>query len=202
MVGIPRLALLAVVGVLPFAGALLADDAPGDGPNHAVAIAGDPIPEHELQRRAGDHVGADARALATRDAVRTRWLKLAEENLDPGALAQAVTDTEAFDFLFTTFIERRRSVTTCAPRWRHPDVCGDAPSPTWWMGAAEIRREGDDWHATGDLDWSAAARKLEQLDPEIAKHVRFDDAGAHASTREQIVTTARAAYLTHTAPRP
>ena len=38
MVGIPRLALVAIVGALPFAGALLADEARGDGPDPAEHV--------------------------------------------------------------------------------------------------------------------------------------------------------------------
>jgi len=196
MVGIPRLALVAVVGALPFAGALLAKDAPGEPPRAAVAIAGTPIPDAELQRRAGRYVGADARALATRAAVRAR-IQADARTIDPAALEQATADTQAFDNVFSRLTERTRSRTTCSARWRHADVCGDEdPAATWWMGAVDIHRTGDRWHATGTgVDWAKSRTQLRAISPFVADRVTFDARGAHARTREHIVTVARAAYL-------
>jgi hypothetical protein len=196
MVGIPRLALVAVAGALPFAGALLAKDAPGEPPRPAgLVIDGDRVPEQELQRRAGRYVGADARALATRDAVRVR-IERAAEHIDPAALEQAKRDTQAFDNVFSRVTEITRSRTTCAGGWHHDDVCGDYPAATWWMGATDIRRFRDRWTVTGkDVDWAKTKRKLRRIAPFVADRVDISNHGARARTREHAVTVARAAFL-------
>lgn len=196
MVGIPRLALVAVAGALPFAGAMLAKDAPGEPPRApGVVVDGHQVPASELQRRAGRYVGSDARSLATRDAVRAR-IREAAEHIDPDALEQAKSDTQAFDNVFSRVTDVTRSHTACSGGWHHDDVCGDYPAATWWMGATDIRRFRDRWSVTGDdIDWAKTKKTLRRIAPFVADRVDFHAHGVQARTREHAVTVARAAFL-------